>query len=239
MSLKACSSTAVTCRRTSSRMPTKWSARWKTLTSCCTKASFRTCNRCFLFGSGRSVGPSAAHRCGRCRRRSAGDAGCQQTARRSENRCRESSWLWRSSQGDAGRHGDPDGGQVISAKISASSWKMSRSICWVRPRRSHHQRRYNDRRRQAGNKKDIDARIAQIRKQDRETDSDYDKEKLQERLAKLAGGVAVLRVGGATEVEVKERKDRVDDALHATRAQPLKKALLPAAVRLFFTQPKR
>jgi chaperonin GroEL len=69
-----------------------------------------------------------------------------------------------------------------------------------------------------GSKKDIDARISQIRKQIEETTSDYDKEKLQERLAKLAGGVAVIKVGGATEVEVKERKDRVDDALNATRA---------------------
>ncbi len=70
----------------------------------------------------------------------------------------------------------------------------------------------------AGGKKDIMSRCKQIRAQIDETSSDYDKEKLQERLAKLAGGVAVLRVGGATEVEVKERKDRVDDALHATRA---------------------
>ncbi len=70
----------------------------------------------------------------------------------------------------------------------------------------------------AGNKKEIEARCAQIRQQIDETTSDYDKEKLQERLAKLAGGVAVIRVGGATEVEVKERKDRVDDAMHATRA---------------------
>jgi chaperonin GroEL len=70
----------------------------------------------------------------------------------------------------------------------------------------------------AGDKKDIEARVGQIKAQIEETSSDYDKEKLQERLAKLAGGVAVLRVGGATEVEVKERKDRVDDAMHATRA---------------------
>jgi chaperonin GroEL len=70
----------------------------------------------------------------------------------------------------------------------------------------------------AGDKKDIQARIAQIKAQVEETTSDYDREKLQERLAKLAGGVAVIRVGGATEVEVKERKDRVDDALNATRA---------------------
>lgn len=70
----------------------------------------------------------------------------------------------------------------------------------------------------AGKRKDIEGRVAQIRTQIENTTSDYDREKLQERLAKLAGGVAVLRVGGATEVEVKERKDRVDDALNATRA---------------------
>ena len=70
----------------------------------------------------------------------------------------------------------------------------------------------------AGKKADIEGRIAQIKVQIDETTSDYDREKLQERLAKLGGGVAVIRVGGATEVEVKERKDRVDDAMHATRA---------------------
>jgi chaperonin GroEL len=70
----------------------------------------------------------------------------------------------------------------------------------------------------AGTKKEIEGRVSQIKAQIEETSSDYDREKLQERLAKLAGGVAVIRVGGATEVEVKERKDRVDDALNATRA---------------------
>ena len=70
----------------------------------------------------------------------------------------------------------------------------------------------------AGSKEDIQGRVEQIKAQIEETTSDYDREKLQERLAKLAGGVAVIRVGGSTEVEVKERKDRVDDALHATRA---------------------
>ncbi|MDB5557440.1 MAG: groL, partial [Enterovirga sp.] len=70
----------------------------------------------------------------------------------------------------------------------------------------------------AGQKADIEGRVAQIKAQIEETTSDYDREKLQERLAKLAGGVAVIRVGGSTEVEVKEKKDRVDDALHATRA---------------------
>ncbi len=78
----------------------------------------------------------------------------------------------------------------------------------------------------AGKKADIEARIAQIKGQIEETTSDYDKEKLQERLAKLAGGVAVIRVGGATEVEVKERKDRVDDAMHATRAA-VEEGILP------------
>ncbi|MGB7256162.1 MAG: chaperonin GroEL, partial [Xanthobacteraceae bacterium] len=70
----------------------------------------------------------------------------------------------------------------------------------------------------AGKKKEIEARVGQIKAQIEETTSDYDREKLQERLAKLAGGVAVIRVGGATEIEVKEKKDRVEDALNATRA---------------------
>ena len=78
----------------------------------------------------------------------------------------------------------------------------------------------------AGKKADIQARIAQIKAQIEETTSDYDREKLQERLAKLAGGVAVIRVGGATEIEVKERKDRVDDAMHATRAA-VEEGILP------------
>jgi chaperonin GroEL len=77
-----------------------------------------------------------------------------------------------------------------------------------------------------GKKKDIEARVAQIKAQIEETTSDYDREKLQERLAKLAGGVAVIRVGGATEVEVKERKDRVDDAMHATKAA-VEEGILP------------
>jgi len=77
-----------------------------------------------------------------------------------------------------------------------------------------------------GTKTDIDGRVAQIRQQIETTTSDYDREKLKERLAKLAGGVAVIRVGGATEVEVKEKKDRVDDALHATRAA-VEEGILP------------
>ncbi|AYG63455.1 chaperonin GroEL [Rhizobium jaguaris] len=78
----------------------------------------------------------------------------------------------------------------------------------------------------AGAKSDIEGRVAQIKAQIEETSSDYDREKLQERLAKLAGGVAVIRVGGSTEIEVKEKKDRVDDALHATRAA-VEEGILP------------
>src|SRR5512143_58079 len=78
----------------------------------------------------------------------------------------------------------------------------------------------------AGKRTEIEARVAQIKAQIEETTSDYDREKLQERLAKLAGGVAVIRVGGATEIEVKERKDRVDDAMHATRAA-VEEGILP------------
>ncbi|GCA49128.1 chaperonin GroEL [Sinorhizobium meliloti] len=78
----------------------------------------------------------------------------------------------------------------------------------------------------AGSKEDIGGRVAQIKAQIEDTTSDYDREKLQERLAKLAGGVAVIRVGGSTEVEVKEKKDRVDDALHATRAA-VEEGILP------------
>jgi chaperonin GroEL len=88
----------------------------------------------------------------------------------------------------------------------------------------------------AGKKSDIEARVAQIRQQIEDTTSDYDKEKLQERLAKLAGGVAVIKVGGVTEMEVKEKKDRVDDALNATRAA-VEEGILPGGgVALIRTQ---
>jgi len=80
-----------------------------------------------------------------------------------------------------------------------------------------------------GKKKEIEGRINQIKAQIEETTSDYDKEKLQERLAKLAGGVAIIRVGGATETEVKEKKDRVDDALNATRAA-VEEGIVPGGV---------
>src|SRR5476649_2315344 len=88
----------------------------------------------------------------------------------------------------------------------------------------------------AGKKKDIEGRVAQIRAQIEETTSDYDKEKLQERLAKLAGGVAIIRVGGSTEVEVKERKDRVEDAMHATRAAVEEGIVAGGGVALLYGQ---
>ena len=86
----------------------------------------------------------------------------------------------------------------------------------------------------AGKKDDIAARITQIKAQIEETTSDYDREKLQERLAKLAGGVAIIRVGGSTEVEVKERKDRVDDAMHATKAAVEEGIVAGGGVALLF-----
>ena len=89
-----------------------------------------------------------------------------------------------------------------------------------------------------GQKDDIQGRCTQIRQQIEETTSDYDREKLQERLAKLAGGVAVIRVGGSTEVEVKEKKDRVDDATHATRAA-VEEGIVPGGGWLCFMPPKR
>jgi len=89
----------------------------------------------------------------------------------------------------------------------------------------------------AGNKKDIETRCSQIRAQIEETSSDYDREKLQERLAKLAGGVAVIKVGGVTELEVKERKDRVEDAMHATRAAVEEGIVAGGGVALLYSTP--
>src|SRR6202166_2060185 len=90
----------------------------------------------------------------------------------------------------------------------------------------------------SGKKSDIQARVGQIKMQIEETTSDYDKEKLQERLAKLAGGGAVIRVGGATEIEVKERKDRVDDAMHATRAAVEEGVVAGGGVTLLYASQK-
>ncbi|MGA8755660.1 MAG: chaperonin GroEL [Stellaceae bacterium] len=109
------------------------------------------------------------------------------------------------------------GGQLISEELGIALDKVGLDMLG-RARRVRIERENTTIVDGAGNKEDIQARIRQIKQQIEDTTSDYDREKLQERLAKLAGGVAVIRVGGATEVEVKERKDRVDDAVHATKA---------------------
>ena len=162
-------------------------------------------------------GKPLAHRRRRSRRRSAGDPRGQQAARRPQGRRRQGSRLRRSPQGDAGRHGDPHGWSGHLAGSRHQAGKCHARHARHRQESADRQGQHHDHR-GAGKKKDIEARCNQIRQQIEETTSDYDKEKLQERLAKLAGGVAVIRVGGATEIEVKERKDRVDDAMHATRA---------------------
>jgi chaperonin GroEL len=109
------------------------------------------------------------------------------------------------------------GGQLISEDLGIKLENVTLEMLG-RARRVRIEREHTTIVDGVGRKKDIEARVRQIRKQIEDTTSEYDREKLQERLAKLAGGVAVIRVGGATEVEVKERKDRVDDALHATKA---------------------
>ena len=109
------------------------------------------------------------------------------------------------------------GGQVISEDLGMKLENVTMDMLGTAKKRLDHQGRDHGCRRR-GEKAEIEARVSQIRQQIEETTSDYDREKLQERVAKLAGGVAVIRVGGMTEVEVKERKDRVDDALNATRA---------------------
>ena len=109
------------------------------------------------------------------------------------------------------------GGQVISEDLGIKLENVTLAMLG-RAKKVHIEKENTTIVEGVGEKSDIQGRCAQIRAQIEETTSDYDREKLQERLAKLAGGVAVIRVGGSTEVEVKERKDRVDDALHATRA---------------------
>ena len=163
-------------------------------------------------------GPSAAdHRRGN-RRRSAGHPGGQQAARRPQGCGREGAGLRRSPQGHAGRHRHRHRRPGHQRGPRHQARERQARTCWARPRRSRIDKDNTTIVDGAGKKADIQARVAQIKTQIEETTSDYDKEKLQERLAKLAGGVAVIRVGGATEVEVKERKDRVDDALNATKA---------------------
>ena len=110
------------------------------------------------------------------------------------------------------------GGTMIAEDLGIKLENVNRSDARQGQARPHREGEHHDHQRRRRKKSEIEGRVGQIKAQIEETTSDYDKEKLQERLAKLAGGVAVIRVGGATEVEVKEKKDRVDDALNATRA---------------------
>ena len=110
------------------------------------------------------------------------------------------------------------GGQMIAEDLGIKLENVTLDMLGKAKRVAHRQGQHHDHRRRRRQEATSRRRIGQIKAQIEETTSDYDKEKLQERLAKLAGGVAVIRVGGATEVEVKEKKDRVDDALNATRA---------------------
>ena len=157
------------------------------------------------------------HRRGR-RGRGARHARGEQDPRHARLRRREGAGLRRSAQGHARGHRDPDRrpGDRRGARHQARE-RDARAIS-AAPRRSSIDKDNTTIIDGAGKKADIEGRVKQIRTQIEETTSDYDREKLQERLAKLVGGVAVIQVGAATEVEMKEKKARVEDALHATRA---------------------
>ena len=116
------------------------------------------------------------------------------------------------------RHRHPDRRQGHHRRTSASSWKASSSRTWAAPSSVTIDKDNTTIIDGAGKAEDIEGRVKEIRAQIEKTTSDYDREKLQERLAKLAGGVAIIKVGAATETEMKEKKARVEDALHATRA---------------------
>ena len=146
-----------------------------------------------------------------------GDAGRQQAARRPQGRGGQGPRVRRPPQGDARGHRGPDRRHDDRRGPRHQARERDPSDARHGQARAHREGEHHDHRWRR-QKQDIEARIAQIKAQIEETTSDYDKEKLQERLAKLAGGVAVIRVGGSTEVEVKEKKDRVDDAMHATKA---------------------
>ena len=152
-----------------------------------------------------------------CGGRGAGDLGGEQAARHVEDGGGESAGLWRSAQADVGRFGHFDAANCCR-KIWASSWKISPWRILGRAKRVVIDKDNTTIVEGAGSAADIEGRVKQIRTQVEETTSDYDREKLQERLAKLVGGVAVIKVGAATETEMKEKKARVEDALNATRA---------------------
>ena len=144
--------------------------------------------------------------------------GRQQAARRPQGRGGQSARLRRPAQGDARGHRHPHRGPDDRRGPRRQARKRHARHAGAGQARAHRKGEHDDHRRRRQEEPTSKARVAQIKAQIEETTSDYDKEKLQERLAKLAGGVAVIRVGGSTEVEVKEKKDRVDDAVNATKA---------------------
>ena len=162
--------------------------------------------------------PPAAHHRGGHRGRGAGDARRQQAARHAAGRRRQGARLRRSPQGDARGHRDPHQRPRDHRGPRASSSSRSRWRTSARRRRSPSTRTTRRSSRAPGTSAAIEGRVKQIRAQVEDTTSDYDREKLQERLAKLVGGVAVIKVGAATETEMKEKKARVEDAMHATKA---------------------
>ena len=167
----------------------------------------------------------AHHRRGR-RRRGARDARRQQAARHRQRARGQGARLRRPAQGDAARHRHPDRrhGHQRGARPQA---RLGRArATWAAPDASSPPRTTRRSSRARVDQAEIDGRIKQIKAQIEDTTSDYDKEKLQERLAKLAGGVAIIKVGAGTEVELKEKKHRVEDALSATRSA-LEEGLVP------------
>ena len=167
--------------------------------------------------SGRADRQAAGDHLGGCRGRGAGDARRQQAARRFENRRRQGARFRDRRKAMLEDIAILTDGQVISEDIGIKLENVTLAMLG-RAKKIRIDKESTTIVDGAGDKKDIEGRIAQIKAQVEETTSDYDREKLQERLAKLAGGVAIIRIGGSTETEVKEKKDRVDDALNATRA---------------------
>ena len=203
---------------TSSPMPKRWWRSWKTPTSCCTRRSCRACRPCCPL-------LEAVVQSGRPLLIVAEDVEGEALATLVVNKLRgglKVAAVKAPGFGDRRKAMLEDiavltGGQVISEDLGIKLENVTLDMLG-RAKRVRVEKENTTIVDGAGKKPDIQARIAQIKAQIEETTSDYDREKLQERLAKLAGGVAVIKVGGATEIEVKERKDRVDDALNATRA---------------------
>ncbi len=166
---------------------------------------------------GRQGRQAAADRRRGSRRRGAGHAGRQHHPRHRQGLRRQGAGLRRPSQGDARRHGDPDRRHGDLRRSRPAAGEGDHQGPGPRQEDPDLEGKHHDHRR-CRHAEGIQARIKQIKAQIEETSSDYDREKLQERVAKLAGGVAVIKVGASTEIEMKEKKARVEDALHATRA---------------------